>query len=337
MRAQPSLPTGESIEAYVNSLLASPEGQKKVRERYQGAPKLADRTRGLHLNWLRARTTARFYTSESQISRSTVTLSVRIGGVQCGTLVLKSAGDRVFRPMNAKRFGLSPDLLKSGAQWGNRRVRGLLQSAADNVFPTAAGDVSVAERESMIEAELLKAVQKRRSQDRPACLRLYQPVLYPLKGGLPFQFPLPISARNRPPRLAVGSASGHVDVLARKGSGKCLRVFEVKCGKADDVSHALDQAVAYCATIQYLLRRTEESATFYSVMGFQGKPARRPSLEAVAVVEDTDNNRSLIEKAALRLNGGSTQPFKLFALFYKQGPKSVSCGDMQMYPRFGRT
>ena len=104
----------------------------------------------------------------------------------------------------------------------------------------------------MIEADLLSAMSKRRPGRQDAVME-HQPVLYPLR-GLPFQFPMPIGARDCP---ALGKAAGHIDVLARAGrGGRCLRVFEVKGPNALDVPQALNQAVTYCAALRFLLEES---------------------------------------------------------------------------------
>jgi hypothetical protein len=276
----------------------------------------------------RARKTASFYLNASQTSGSQVRLSVRIGGVQCGSLLLKDRTSRHFRPLNAKRFGLLHDAPQPDVEWEHSSVRRFLEGAAHAISADTGHEL--ARRESLIEAELLSQMKSRNSGDRADSLTLHRPVLYPLKGGLPFQFPLPIRARTRP-ELPEGTTAGHVDVLARKGrGGRCLRVFEVKRSGAPDVSHALDQAVTYCAALQYMLRRTPlgEAQEFHAAMGFGRTPARRPSIEAVAVVEDTPENRKGIERSALRLSAGSERPFKTFALFYKKDRASVIFGGI---------
>ena len=109
-------------------------------------------------------------------------------------------------------------------------------------------------------------------------------------------------AGSRSGPMPVRGAADHVDVLARQGRGRALRVFDVKRIAAGDVKHALDQAVAYCAAIQFMLK-ADLSGPLRSLMGFKRDAVRLPALEAVAVVNDTRENRDAIQASARRLAG----------------------------------
>jgi hypothetical protein len=103
--------TGASIVAEVNCLLDSGPGQDKIRQLSQLAAKLncqAGKVRSA-MKWAKPRKTASFYFNAAQASRLPLRLSVRTGGVQCGALLLKSPKQRVFQPLNVKRFGVSWD------------------------------------------------------------------------------------------------------------------------------------------------------------------------------------------------------------------------------------
>ena len=123
--------------------------------------------------------------------------------------------------------------------------------------------------------------------------------------------------------MPVRGAADHVDVLARQGRGRALRVFDVKRIAAGDVKHALDQAVAYCAAIQFMLK-ADLSGPLRSLMGFKRDAVRLPALEAVAVVNDTRENRDAIQASARRLADDDV-PFKLFALFYHSDDTERLC------------
>jgi hypothetical protein len=268
---------------------------------------------------VRSRSTAVFHINASSATGRKSVVSVRVGGVECGKLLLESnetAGtkQRIFIATNTSRFSSCGEIPKLGVDWADKAVREYLLRAA-GVVRDSTVKKTLANREAIIEADLLRAMTKRRPGDRQDALMNHQPVLYPLR-GLPFQFPMPIGARNIP---TLGEGAGHVDVLARAGrGGRCLRIFEVKGPEANDVDHALNQAVAYCAAVRFLLTHSPraESELLYRVLGFRRHPAHHPRVEAVAVVKDTPDNRHQVSAAAKILEDGSPSPFRLLALFY---------------------
>jgi hypothetical protein len=152
---------------------------------------------------------------------------------------------------------------------------------------------------------------KSSSKAKPPLLHWHQPVKL---AKLPFQFPLPISAREAP-CLSRGTAAGHADVLARARHDGALRlrVFEVKKHGAPDLDHALDQAVTYCAALEYLVQRFP--ATYFSAFGFSS-PRRQLPLDAVAFVPSTPNARRVLQTAADRLADGGSR-FGLCAQFFQ--------------------
>lgn len=324
--------TAAEIVAKVNRLLKTSEGQARVSRLHNTLKTMLVHANSVRasLRLVRSRSTASFYTNASKASPGPPILSVRVGGVECGELLLLNVGptgkrQRLFRPTNVRHFSSCRHVPKSGLDWADRAVREYLVSAGAKVR-----DLTVkrlANRESVIEADLLKAMMKRRPSDRQDALAEHQPVLYPLR-GLPFQFPMPIGARVSP---TLGEGAGHIDILARAGrGGRCLRVFEVKRPNANDVGHALNQAVAYCAAVHFLLTESPqvESESLYKALGFRQHPARAPRVEAVAAVKDTPANRKRISTAAAMLVADSSSPFALFALFYTNSTGRTSFGPI---------
>jgi hypothetical protein len=115
-------------------------------------------------------------------------------------------------------------------------------------------------------------------------------------------------------KIPGGTSAGHADILARaRIAGRDrLRVFEVKKDDAPDIAHALDQAVAYCAALKYLLVRFP--ATYFSASGF-GRVRKNLVLDAVAFVPAKAEAYRYVESAADRLAKGGTQ-FGLCAQFF---------------------
>jgi hypothetical protein len=325
--------TAVEIVAKVHHLLTSREGlgrisdlQRSVRTLLVNANKISIARR-----LVRSRSTAVFHINASSANGGQLVISVRVGGVECGKLLLGSnaaAGtkQRIFTATNPNRFSSCGEIPKPGVDWADKSVREYLVRAAA-IVRDATAKKTLANREAVIEADLLKAMTKRRPGDRQNALMNHQPVLYPLR-GLPFQFPMPIGARNIP---TLGEGAGHVDVLARAGrGGRCLRIFEVKGPEANDVDHALNQAVAYCAALRFLLTDSPraESESLYRVLGFRRHPAHHPRVEAVAVVKDTPENRHQVSAAAKMLETGSSSPFRLLALFYTSSDGTTIFGPI---------
>src|SRR5437879_4553300 len=118
--------TATQIAAKVHRLLVS-EGQARVSKLQQTI-----RTMLLHaddvwtaLKLVRSRPTASFYTNASTASPGPTTLSVRVGGVECGELLLLSGGPiskkrRLFKSTNARHFAPCGHIPKSGLDWTDR-------------------------------------------------------------------------------------------------------------------------------------------------------------------------------------------------------------------------
>ena len=183
-------------------------------------------------------------------------------------------------------------------------MRRYLEAAAKKLL---AGELS--DRECGVEAALIQELREGRLPNN-------RPVLFPLKSGVPYQFPVPITARGGV-RPATGTQAGHVDILARHGRGRTsrLRIFEVKKADANDAAQALEQAVAYAAALDCLLRG---SPAYAKLLGYPKSPMPLPKFEATAVVFDSKETRDQMSSAEADL-GGPTEllDVKLSVLFYR--------------------
>jgi hypothetical protein len=257
------------------------------------------------LRTIRERPTATFYVNTSSIkSSSAVKLSVRVSGVECGWVALsKRKKDRKFTPRNVTHFAECWESRVRSLPWEHGAVQRYL-TAADCV----AKKRDLLHRERGVEAALIQELKGKR------ILPNHKPIIFPVKNGVPYQFPVPITARGGV-RRSRGNQAGHVDVLARHGRGRPrLRILEVKKRDAADAGAALDQAVAYAAAIDVLLdQRAPYQALYQALFAFN----YRPKLEATAVVGDTPENRERVRKAHERLSKGPNKVgFRLSALFY---------------------
>ncbi|MDX2023267.1 MAG: hypothetical protein SF187_23740 [Deltaproteobacteria bacterium] len=189
---------------------------------------------------------ASFYVSISATNK----ISVRVKGAVVGTVTFKS-GVPKFTGGELK-----------DENWNSNAVLALIRSHSDRKIPLA---------EKNVEAALLTMLEEDRAPGHP--LRRHAAVKYP-HAGLRIQFPNPASPRG-------GNNTGHVDILARRGTGRgsVLRVLELKKPGRVDVRKTLEQAIAYCVGIV-----EARSEALWKLYGYaKGTPPS--SLEATAVVE----------------------------------------------------
>jgi len=298
--------TVDSIVAQVESLLSSSEGQRKVarsRELLQRLLQMNGKFRDF-VSLIRPRTQVAFYINAGSVNAMRARLSVRLDGVECGYVVVKSRGDRQFFPTREhRRFrALWPENAPSSLPWEDQRVRRYVEGAATTVPKTRP--------EAAVEAAL---INKMRESGKPSPLRHHQPVLYPTRRGLPFQFPLPVTGSSGRPKLG----SGHIDVLARFGNGKGFRVFEVKApGTGSTRAKAIRQAVIYAATLRYLLSPAiDGDRTFWNSLGKGG--SRGKVIEAVAFIEDHPANRCAVDRMMGALNSSNSYRIVPRAMYYE--------------------
>jgi hypothetical protein len=299
--------TVDSIVAEVESLLSSSEGQLKVarsRELLRGLLQMNGKFRDF-VSLIRPRTQVAFYINAGSVNATRAKLSVRLDGVECGYVVVRSRGDRQFFPTRKHRHfrALWPENAPSSLPWEDQRVRRYVEGVA-TIVP------KMARPEAAVEAAL---INKMRESGKPSPLRHHQPVLYPTRRGLPFQFPLPVTGSSGRPKLG----SGHIDVLARFGNGKGFRVFEVKApGTGSTRAKAIRQAVIYAATLDYLLSPgIDGDRTFWNSLGKGG--SRGKVIEAVAFIEDHPANRCAVDRVIGALNSSNSSKIVTRAMYYE--------------------
>lgn len=287
------------IAESVARLLESPAGIRKTEQLTSHLERIAKHAEAtkLQVSRLGKRRGVQFYGNLGAVHEHALSIDVRVFGRSCGTVELKPGRSR--RWFRGKTIGaVTPP---APSEWKDARVRDFLE---------AVGPV-IQQREATVEGALLEHMAQRSSATKPRALLDHQPVK--LLGVLPFQFPLPIAARETP-EIARGHRMGYVDVLARAGrGGRRLRVFEVKAQGAPDIEHALDQAVTYCAAVEFLLNRMP--SIFLTSFGMTPTP-RKLSIDAVAFVPDNATSRRAVERSARRLLDGGDR-FGLAAQFFR--------------------
>jgi hypothetical protein len=288
--------TVNAIVEHVDELLRQDDGvrqMERLTKHYRRIAAFEDDVRKM-VRKLRRRKGVAFYTSVSGTKRQTLVVDVRIAGRSCGTIRLDAGNERLFEPRNdrAEVWKGNPEQL----EWREGGVRAYLDKTAASA-PTRP--------EAAVEAAFLVALAVRRRREKQQPLVKHQPVCI---AGLPFQFPLPINARDGA-EITEGSG-GHADVLARASSRR-LRVIEVKAPDVPESAEALRQAVVYAATLRRLLRHEPSRDSCTKILGFGTPPTK---IDAVALVDES--RRHQVIAAAERLNAANDH-FDLAAIFYR--------------------
>jgi hypothetical protein len=293
--------TVDSIVGNVRHVLESlAEGKRKVESLTEHFKRLRNDEVAIRsfVKRLGQRPGATFYATVGGSRKEKMVIDVRIDGESCGSVDISDAVKRYFKPKNHTDEWHANE---AKLEWSDSRVREYLDRAAPRVRRRT--------REATSESAFLTQVGQTRGREAKGVLAGYRPVTL---AGLPFQFPLPTSAREVTARLSAGVGSaGHADILLR-GPGGRLKVVEVKKKGASDVGHALDQAIGYCASLQFLI---EYDDVYYHALGY---PRRRtpPRIDAGVLVHDDPAAVNSVKKAAERL-GGRNRHFDLFAFFYR--------------------
>lgn len=134
--------------------------------------------------------------------------------------------------------------------------------------------------EHRIEAEFLKQMAIGASSKFKGTLKNIQPVLF---AGFPLQFPLPISGNTGKPE----AGGGHIDILARRGTGKGTRISIWELKKPNATAHAIEQAYIYAVTMIKMLRSESEETWYKKIIGFNGKLPDKLTIESVIAVSFT--------------------------------------------------
>jgi hypothetical protein len=306
-----SMTSGDSVDNIVDRVrtAATPDTLDQLDTVVTRMVAAEEEVRGF-LRTIRSRPTTMFYIGASRVrARSpNLTLSVRIDGVECGQVKLTGSPERIFTPSNPRYFGPCWMDLEPRLPWGHPAVKRYVACVSEMTLSGPLGT-----REAALEAATLRSIRAGGAPWRHQAV-----VTYPVRGGIPYQFPLPAS-----PRGGAGSAGssgvGHSDILLRRGLGRSsrLRVLELKKPRAADVAASLGQAVAYAAAIDLLMRR---GTAYRALLGYQNFT---PPLEATAFVEDSPEARDALSDALAQLQRESTRlpGLRLSALFYRWEPR----------------
>lgn len=209
-------------------------------------------------------------------------ISVRVRGEVVGTVTLQDG---------APKF--TGGELKD-EDWNSKKVLNVIKAHAPKTSSV----------EKNIEAALLTMLESKVERAVGHPLRKHAAVKFPPgTGALRIQFPNPAAPRG-------DKSTGHVDILARRGSGRSsiLRVLEVKKPKAtDSVRKTLEQAIAYCVGIA-----EAASPDIWKLYGYsKGTPPA--ALEATAVLDKDSKGCDFetCQKVLSEMGSAKIGPFNL--------------------------
>lgn len=295
--------TVDSIVGQVKSLLGTSDGNKQAARvlSYLESLHLKDDDLRAQRRRIRRRKGVEFFATVGNLQKQHVVLDARIHGRSVGTVTLTPYGQRLFKPTGKlASFAVG----WGSAEWADPKVGEFLEI----VRPAIEARVT----EAMVQSAAFAEMALRSSKVKLVELVDHQPVLIM---GLPFQFPLPVSASGKVLQVSGGkgtAALAHADVIARQGRGRATKLKVVEIKKPGGIAGgALAQAVAYAATVKELLER--DRVTMLRALGF-GEGRKFLRIEACAFVEESTRATVLRDAEALQR---ANHHFALHAYFYR--------------------
>ncbi|MGA2219004.1 MAG: hypothetical protein ABSG51_13000 [Terracidiphilus sp.] len=233
----------------------------------------------------------KLYISYSTATQSPITFSLRYLGQQVATLQVK-ANDVVYITIPPKTAAVNTRLCGISLT-GEYPWRGAEAQAFRRHFRSLEHceyHSGVKSEEHHIESEFLRHMKDPTGSKFHGTLRGIQPVTL---GGLPFQFPVPISGHEGVP----APTKGNIDILARRGTGKGTKISVWELKRPTITAHAIEQAYIYSVTLLKMLRTPQSGDFWYrDIIGFGCKVPRKLAIESVVAVSiASDRNRKEFE------------------------------------------
>ncbi len=250
----------------------------------------------------RARQMTRVQTNMSRLTKRECSWSVRILGVEVGSIKMCRERPLLFRSGTWKPLRDIQQRCFAGkaVPWRSANAREYLETAERLLRRKHPRP------ESVVQQALLDAFDLP-SEQRPKPLRNRTPCKI---ANIPVQLPLP--------RGFFGTKHGNLDVVARSGRGPhggTLSVFELKAPGASSGS-ALHQAVSYVAQLCILMEVPETRDLYWRVLGPRNGGEANGRFEAVAFVADTRRNEQLLTAAVESLQKSNQAHIKLTIMLY---------------------
>jgi len=110
---------------------------------------------------------------------------------------------------------------------------------------------------------------------------LVGPILPVKVAKCPLQFPLPLSASKGYPVLKFG----HIDILARRGYPRNVKLSVWELKSPGVLSHAMKQAYIYALTLRHILK-SRHGKEWYRLCGFSSNVPAKLQIEAVVAITE---------------------------------------------------
>ena len=107
------------------------------------------------------------------------------------------------------------------------------------------------------------------------------PILPVKVANCPLQFPLPLSASKGYPVLQFG----HIDILARRGYPRNVKLSVWELKSPGVLSHAVEQAYIYALTLRHILK-SPHGKEWYKLCGFTSNVPAKLHIEAVVTITE---------------------------------------------------
>jgi hypothetical protein len=265
----------------------------------------------------------KLYISHSAATTSPINFSLRYLGQEVATLLVESDG--VYLCISKDKAVANERLCKMPLQgkhpWRGpkaQQFRRHFRSLEYSEYPS-----SVRVKEHRTESEFLRHMKDPTGNKFHGTLRGIQPVTL---GGLPFQFPVPISGNTGVPKVT----NGHIDILARRGTGKGTKISVWELKRPTITAHAIEQAYIYSVSLLKMLRTAQTGDFWYrDIIGFGCGVPKKLAIESVVTVSiATERNRKAFEnklrafKSKNPLCVGS-DTISLHIAHYKESPLTV--------------
>jgi hypothetical protein len=140
--------------------------------------------------------------------------------------------------------------------------------------------------EHLVESMFIQAMESSRGGLLAPLVGHIKPVKI---ANCPLQLPLPLSASKGYPTFPRGA--GHVDILARRGLRRGVRISLWELKQPGKIESAFGQAFIYSLTMLRILRMSGLGRQWYRLCGFSGDLPHKLVLEAVVALSQ-DQERS---------------------------------------------
>jgi len=221
----------------------------------------------------------KLYISHSAATSSRINFSLRYLGQQVATLEVKTNGVvyiYISEETAAANYRLCGNTLSGEYPWRGSKAQEFRKYFRR--LEHRENQPSARIEEHSIESEFLRHMKNPTASKFHGTLRGIQPVTL---GGLPFQFPVPISGCKGVPKVT----NGHIDILARRGTGKGTKISVWELKRPTITAHAIEQAYIYSVALLKMLRTPQSGDFWYrDIIGFGCKVPGKLAIESVVAV-----------------------------------------------------